>query len=904
MQTALKNVVLFNDGNATMKDLLGSKGANLAEMARLGLPVPPGFTITTDVCNEYLRNGHRLPLGLMDEVGLALSGVEKSMGRQFGDSDNPLLLSVRSGAKISMPGMMETVLNLGLNEETLPGLIRQSGDERFAYDTYRRFIQMFAAVVLGLNKDYFEDLLTHQKKLRGIHEDTSLSVTDLREIVTAFKEVVLDHTGQPFPDDPMTQLRMAIEAVFGSWLIPRAVAYRNHMRIDHTLGTAVNVQAMVFGNMGEDSATGVAFTRNPSTGEKELYGEFLVNAQGEDVVAGIRTPKKLSQMAEELPRLYQELSEIAYRLEHHYMDVQDMEFTVEQGRLFMLQTRTGKRTVQAAVKIAVDMVHEGLLTVEDALLRVDANQLSQLFLPAFNPMDKQKARKEGRLLTTGLTASPGAAMGILVFEPEQAKALSDAGEKVILIRPETCPDDVQGMLAAQGILTARGGNTSHAAVVARGLGKPCVVGCEDCRIDVKRGMLIVKGRAFRQGSLVSIDGATGEVFEGAIATQPPAVTEELAMLLSWADETRRLGVRANADTPADARKALEMGAKGIGLCRTEHMFMEKDRLPVVRDMILAPDSAERRRALEKLLPMQHGDFKAIFQVMKGAPVTIRLLDPPLHEFLPNLEEIQAELARLEQADPYQEDVKRQSAILHKVNELREVNPMMGFRGCRLGLVYPEIYEIQVRAIFEAACDVVAEGGAVQPEIMIPLVGYASELKMLREQLETVANEIMGRRNIWLHYLFGTMIEIPRAALVADQIAEYAEFFSFGTNDLTQLTLGFSRDDAEGRFLGRYLEKDLIADNPFDTLDQDGVGLLMEMSRDKGRLTQPNLKLGLCGEHGGEARSVQYCHQIGLDYVSCSPFRVPVARLAAAQAAIRERREREGAASTSVMAGRL
>lgn len=891
MQTALKNVYCFQDGNAGMKDLLGSKGANLAEMARLGLPVPPGFTITTDVCNEYLHNGQRIPTGLMDEVRYALHQVEQAMHRKFGDPDNPLLLSVRSGAKISMPGMMETVLNLGLNDDTLVGLIRQSGDERFAYDTYRRFIQMFSSVVLGINKDYFEDLLSHQKKQLGLQDDTQLLAHDLRELVEAFQSLVMDQTGQPFPTDPMTQLQLAIEAVFGSWLIPRAVAYRNHMGIDHGLGTAVNIQAMVFGNMGEHSATGVAFTRNPSTGEKELYGEYLLNAQGEDVVAGIRTPKKLSQMAEGLPRIYQELSEIAYRLEHHYMDVQDLEFTVEQGRLFMLQTRTAKRTVQAAVSIAVDMVREGLLTVEDALLRVDANQLSQLFLPAFNPVEKQKARKEGRLLATGLNASPGAATGILVFDPVQAKKWVEAGEKVILTRIETCPDDVHGMLVAQGILTARGGNTSHAAVVARGLGKPCVAGCEDCQIDLKRETLTVKGKRFAQGSVISIDGATGEVFEGAIPTQPPATSEALNLLLSWADETRRLEVRANADTPADARKAVEMGAKGIGLCRTEHMFMEKDRLPVVRDMILAATSAERRKALEKLLPMQHEDFKAIFQVMKGQPVTIRLLDPPLHEFLPNRNEIQAALSQLESADPYQEDVKRQTAILRKIDELREVNPMMGFRGCRLGLVYPEIYEIQVRAIFEAACDVMAEGGVVQPEIMIPLVGYANELKTLREQLESVANEIMGRRDLWLHYLFGTMIEVPRAALTADQVAEYAEFFSFGTNDLTQLALGFSRDDSEGRFLARYLEKGIIAENPFETIDQQGVGLLMELSRDKGRQTRPHIKLGLCGEHGGEAKSVQYCHRIGLDYVSCSPYRLPIARLAAAQAVIHSRRER-------------
>lgn len=891
MQTALKTVYCFQNGHAGMKALLGSKGANLAEMARLGLPVPPGFTITTEVCNAYLHNGQRLPSGLMAEVGEALRQVEQSMRREFGNPENPLLLSVRSGASVSMPGMMETVLNLGLNDETLQGLIRQSGDERFAYDTYRRFIQMFSSVVLGINRDYFEDLLNHQKKQLGVQDDTQLQASDLQALVSAYQSLVVDQLGRPFPQEPMTQLQLAIEAVFGSWLIPRAVAYRNHMGIDHGLGTAVTVQAMVFGNMGENSATGVAFTRNPSTGEKELYGEYLINAQGEDVVAGIRTPRKLSHLAESMPRIYQALSEIAYRLEHHYMDVQDMEFTVEQGQLFMLQTRTAKRTVQAAVHIAVAMVDEGLLTVEDALLRVDANPLSQLFLPAFNTAEKQKARKDGRLLATGLNASPGAATGMLVFDPGKAKKLAETGKKVILARPETCPDDVHGMLVAQGILTARGGNTSHAAVVARGLGKPCVAGCEACQIDPQRETLWVKGKQFRAGDIVSIDGATGEVFEGVLATQPPATDEALNRLLGWADELRSLEIRANADTPSDAKKAVEMGARGIGLCRTEHMFMAQERLPVVREMILAASTMDRRNALERLLPMQHEDFRQIFQAMAGYPVTIRLLDPPLHEFLPNQDEIRAALERLAMADPYQQEVKRQTAILNKVRELHEVNPMMGFRGCRLGLVYPEIYEIQVRAIFEAACDVIAEGGTVQPEIMIPLTGHASELRILREQVESLAAEIMAQRGIQLYYLFGTMIEVPRAAVTANQIAEYAEFFSFGTNDLTQLALGFSRDDSEGRFLAKYLEKGIIPENPFHTLDQEGVGFFMELSRDRGRLTRPDLKLGVCGEHGGEAKSVQYCHRIGLDYVSCSPFRVPVARLAAAQAVIHSRRER-------------
>jgi pyruvate,orthophosphate dikinase len=885
MQSIMKKIYLFHEGNAYMKDVLGSKGANLAEMVRAGLPVPPGFTIITDVCNDYFAQGEQFPMDLLPEVETALSQIEFAMGRRFGDINNPLLVSVRSGAKVSMPGMMETVLNLGLNDKTLQGLIRQSGDERFAYDTYRRFIQMFATVVLGVNKDFFENILSHRKKQLHVQHDSDLDLESLKQVVEAFKEVVQDTTGQSFPQDPMYQLRQAIEAVFRSWNIPRAVAYRNHMKIEHDLGTAVNVQAMVFGNMGEDSATGVAFTRNPATGEKELYGEYLMNAQGEDVVAGVRTPLKLSDMAEHMPALYSEFSEIAYRLEHHYMDVQDMEFTIEKGRLFMLQTRTGKRTIQAAVKVAVDFVNEGILTPEEALLRIDANQLPQLLLPMFDAGAMSEAREKNRRLAIGLSASPGAATGMMVFDPDEAEAMAASGQKVILVRTETCPDDVHGMIAAQGILTSRGGNTSHAAVVARGMGKPCVAGCESCRIDQKAQTLTVNGKILHKGTLISIDGTTGEVFEGAISTVPPVIEPELEILLTWADETRRLGVRANADTPADARKALELGAKGIGLCRTEHMFMAPDRLPVVQRMILAENTAAREEALAKLLPMQLEDFKGIFRAMAGHPVTIRLLDPPLHEFLPKPEDLQTELEALYKGDPYQQAIQEKKATLKKVKELQEVNPMMGFRGCRLGLVYPEIYRMQVEAIFEAACDLALEGVNVQPEIMIPLVSYVSELKRLREQLEEVATTVMQRRDVWLHYLFGTMIEVPRAALVADEIAQAAEFFSFGTNDLTQLTLGYSRDDAEGRFLGNYLEKGILKENPFEVLDTSGVGQLIEMARDKGRMMRSHLKLGICGEHGGESHSVQFSHQVGLDYVSCSPFRVPVARLAAAQAAI-------------------
>jgi pyruvate,orthophosphate dikinase len=885
VQTALKSVYAFKSGHRGMKDLLGSKGANLSEMVQLGLPVPPGFILTTAVCNQYLSREQRLSDRLMAEVNEALRLVEHDLGRVYGDSENPLLLSVRSGAKISMPGMMETVLNLGLNEETLGGLIRQFDNEWFAYDTYRRFVQMFGSVVLGVKKEYFDDLFSHQKAHWGIAEDAQPSVSMMRQLVNAYKEVILDRTGQPFPDSPQEQLRLAIEAVFRSWQTPRAIAYRNHQKIDHALGTAAIVQAMVFGNLGTDSATGVAFTRNPANGDKDLYGEYLMNAQGEDVVAGVRTPEKLSALAVEMPRIYQELSEVAYRLEQHYRDVQDMEFTVERGRLFVLQTRTGKRTVQAAVKIAVDMVEEGLLTREEALLRIDANQLSQLFVPAFNQAEKGKAKHAGRLLAVGLNASPGAATGKLVFDPEEAKQCAAQGEAVILCRVETCPDDIHGILAAQGILTSRGGNTSHASVVARGLGKPCVAGCEACQVDLRAETLTVQGKIFSKGALISIDGTTGEVYEGGLGAETPSHNPGLDVLLSWADQLRRLAVRANADTPSDALKALEMGAEGIGLCRTEHMFMGEERLPVVRQLILARTSGERCQALSQLLPMQRQDFITLLQIMSGKPVTIRLLDPPLHEFLPNREEVQTELLALKQADPYQLAYQEKQLVLRKIDELREVNPMMGFRGCRLGLVYPEIYEMQVRAIFEAACQVLAQGGIVRLEIMIPLVGFASELKQIQQQLDAVAQRVMRERQCGLDYCFGTMIEVPRAALVADELAQCARFFSFGTNDLTQLTLGFSRDDSEGRFLARYLEKDILPNNPFETLDIDGVGRLMTMARDLGRQARPDLKLGLCGEHGGEAQSVQFADRIRLDYVSCSALRIPVARVAAAQAVI-------------------
>lgn len=898
MSVSYKRVYLFHEGNAAMKDTLGGKGANLAEMTQAGLPVPPGLTITTQTCNAYLENNCRFPEGLWDEVLTGLKEIENSVGKQFGDAKNPLLLSVRSGAKVSMPGMMETVLNLGLNDETLNGLIQQTQNPWFAYDSYRRFITMFSIVVLDLSKDPFDELMDVMKQAKGITQDTDLTTDDLKALVADYKSLVKTQWGAEFPQDVHEQLRLAIEAVFQSWNIPRAIAYRNYNKIDHFLGTAVNVQSMVFGNMGHDSATGVAFTRNPATGEKVLYGEYLVNAQGEDVVAGIRTPKKIAEMELELPDLYHQFVAIAQKLETHYRDMQDMEFTIEKGRLFMLQTRSGKRTAQAAVKIAHDFYQEGILTQAEALLSVDANQLPQILLKRFELEAKQQAKKEKRLLATGLNASPGAATGQIVFDADEAEGLAQAGESVILVRVETCPDDIHGMIAAQGVLTARGGNTSHAAVVARGMGKPCVAGCESLSIDLKAKTLTVSGKTFKQGDILSIDGATGEVFSGTILTEEPKLSLELMTLLGWADMERKLSVRANADTPEDAKKAYELGARGIGLCRTEHMFMAQDRLPVVQEMILSGAEESRKAALAKLLPMQLQDFKGIFRAMAGCPVTIRLLDPPLHEFLPNYESLLEEVVALRYEFPNSPALHEKQALLKKVSELKESNPMMGLRGCRLGLLYPEISEMQVRAIFEAATDLAQEGIGVVPEIMIPLIGTASELKMARNHLVAVAEEVMNRKETRLQYQFGTMIEIPRAAITADEVSEHAEFFSFGTNDLTQMTFGYSRDDAEGKFLGQYLEKGILKDNPFETIDVNGVGALMNTAIQKGKATRPNLKLGICGEHGGEAKSVQFFHTLGLQYVSCSPFRVPVARLAAAQAALKEKASKKQALNLS------
>ncbi|MBS1989366.1 MAG: pyruvate, phosphate dikinase [Cyanobacteria bacterium SZAS LIN-3] len=877
-----------------MREMLGGKGAGLAEMTKSGVNVPPGLTIMTSSCREYTELGQKMPPGLMDEVMKDLALIEKSLDRKLGDLEKPLLLSVRSGAKFSMPGMMDTVLNLGLNDKTVQSLAKLTGNERFAYDSYRRFIQMYSNVVLEISKDNFEDLLDDMKDELKLTSDADLSVTDLKKLVESYKALVQERSGKPFPQEAKEQLAGSVEAVFKSWNNNRAVYYRNLNKIDHNLGTAVNIQSMVFGNFDNDSATGVCFTRNPSTGEKLLYGEYLTNAQGEDVVAGVRTPKKISDMATEMPAVHKELLATVGMLEKHYRDMQDIEFTIEQGKLYILQTRTGKRTAAAAVKVAVDMVNEGLVTKEEGLQRVEPMQLNQLLLPSFVPEEKNKAKAEKRLLATGLNASPGAAIGKISFNPDDAEHLASKGEKIILVRIETCPDDIHGIVPSRGIITARGGMTSHAAVVARGMGKPCVAGCEALRIDLEKETLNVAGKTFKRGDVISIDGSTGEIFEGAIATSEPAFSAEFDTLLAWADKVRRLGVRTNADTPDDAKLARHFGAQGIGLCRTEHMFMAQDRLPVVQAMILSSDETERAEALAKLLPMQRQDFIGIFEAMTGLPVTIRLLDPPLHEFLPKEELLIEEVATMKAKNQSGAALREKEILLGKVSELKESNPMMGLRGCRLGLMYPQINKMQVQAIFEAAIEVKNKGLEVLPEIMIPLVGHVNELKYARQQLEAVAREVMDKAKCEISYKFGTMIEIPRACVTADEIAEYAQFFSFGTNDLTQMTFGYSRDDAEGKFLQRYLDgvefdgakHKVLMTNPFEVLDAKGVGKLMQIAVDLGRKARPELKLGICGEHGGEPQSIAFANQLGLDYVSCSPFRVPVARLAAAQAMLK------------------
>ncbi|MFO7259672.1 MAG: pyruvate, phosphate dikinase [bacterium] len=871
------------DGGREDKALLGGKGANLAEMARIGVPVPPGFTITTEVCRHYLREG-KYPAELREQVAAALARLEKETGKTFGGGDFPLLLSVRSGAPISMPGMMETILNLGLNDETVEALARATDNPRFAYDSYRRFVNMYGDVVLGVEHDAFEELLSARKAAKGVEADTDLDADDLRALVGEYKALVAERTGKPFPDDPHEQLWGAIEAVFRSWNIDRAVAYRRVHGIPDDLGTAVNVQAMVFGNMGEDSGTGVAFTRDPSTGERRFFGEFLLNAQGEDVVAGIRTPVPIAEMAERMPAAYRELIEVQSRLEKHFREMQDLEFTVERGRLYLLQTRTGKRTAAAAVRIAVDMVDEGLITEREAVLRVDPKQLDQLLHPRLDP----NARVT--VLATGLPASPGAAAGRVVFDPDEAAELGAKGEPVILVRRETSPDDFHGMVAAKAIVTARGGMTSHAAVVARGMGKCCVVGARDIHIDLERGEFTAHGVTVKAGDWISVDGTTGRVLLGKVATVEPELSEHFQRLMSWADSFRTLRVRTNADTPADAKKAREFGAEGIGLCRTEHMFFEGDRITAMREMILAEDEEGRRRALAKLLPMQRDDFLGIFRAMDGLPVTIRLLDPPLHEFLPATREDTELVAKAMGVDV--------DTLMRAVERHREANPMLGHRGVRVGITYPEVTEMQARAIFEAAVQATREGVSVYPEVMVPLVADVKELRHQARLIRRVAEEVMREAGVEVPYLIGTMIELPRAALMAGSIAEEAEFFSFGTNDLTQTSFGISRDDAAS-FLPRYMEDGIFSEDPFQVLDRDGVGRLIAIATKEGRATRPTLKVGICGEHGGEPSSVEFCHEVGLDYVSCSPYRVPIARLAAAHAALKSAERPEAAPAAAV-----
>ncbi len=864
------------EGNKDMKNLLGGKGANLHEMTNLGIPVPPGFTISTEACVYYFKN-NKFPEGLEEQVKENLKKLEQLTGKVFGSIDNPLLVSVRSGARASMPGMMDTILNLGLNDQAVQGLAKRTNDERFAYDSYRRFIQMFSDVVLGIERNLFEEKLKEKKNEVGVREDFELQAKHLKELVEEFKDIVRRVTGEAFPQDPQRQLWLAIEAVFKSWNNKRAIEYRRLHRIPDEWGTACNVQTMVFGNMGFDSATGVAFTRDPSTGEKTVYGEYLTNAQGEDVVAGIRTPKKLQLLAQEMPEAYKELVRIFNNLELHYRDMMDVEFTIEKSKVYILQTRVGKRSARAEVKIAVDMVKEGLITKEEAILRVDPKRIEQLLHPMIDP----KAEKV--VLTKGLPASPGAAWGKVIFDSDEAADLAEAGEPVILVRDETSPDDMRGMARSKGILTARGGMTSHAAVVARGIGKPCVVGAEEIEVDYDENLFRVRDVVVKKGDVITIDGSTGEVLLGKIPTVDPELFEEFNELLHWADEIRWIGVRANADTPSDAERARKFGAEGIGLCRTEHMFFEGERIYAMQEMIIAKTKEERERALAKLLPMQRDDFKGIFKAMNGFPVTIRLLDPPLHEFVPKTKEQMEELSKRTGISVEEIEAKSEA--------LREANPMLGHRGCRLGIVYPEITEMQARAIFEAACECIKEGIKVIPEIMVPIVSIKEELDNQKAIIDKVAAEVMKEQGVEVSYSVGTMIELPRACMTADKIAQSAEFFSFGTNDLTQTTFGFSRDDV-GKFVPRYIEMGILKDDPFQVLDQEGVGSLVKIGIEKGRSTRPNLKVGICGEHGGEPSSVEFCHKVGMDYVSCSPFRVPVARLTAAQGVVKEKSKRQ------------
>ncbi len=874
------------EGRATMRDLLGGKGANLAEMANLGLPVPPGFSITTEVCTHFYASGKKYPKELAKQVDAGLAHVARITGKGFGDRSNPLLVSVRSGSRASMPGMMDTVLNLGLNDETVEALAQKSGDRRFAYDSYRRFIQMYCNVVLGIEHHHFEDILEDHKARAGMTLDTELSADDWVNMVARFQERVQEELGQPFPQEPQQQLWGAIGAVFDSWMNQRAITYRRLNSIPESWGTAVNVQAMVFGNMGDTSATGVAFTRNPSTGEKRLYGEFLINAQGEDVVAGIRTPQEITEIARKeagsdkpsmeaaMSAAFKELTRIYNTLERHYRDMQDLEFTVEQGKLWMLQTRTGKRTAKAALRIAVELANERLISRQEAVARIDPASLDQLLHPTIDP------KAERNVIATGLPASPGAASGEIVFSSDDATKLKADGKKVILVRAETSPEDIHGMHAAEGILTTRGGMTSHAAVVARGMGKPCVSGAGTLRVDYNAQTMQAAGRTFKRGEIITIDGSTGQVLAGRVAMTEPAMSGEFGTLMGWADAVRVLGVRANADTPADARLAIRFGAEGIGLCRTEHMFFDEERIQAVREMILADDEKARRDAIAKLLPMQRGDFVELFEIMGGLPVTIRLLDPPLHEFLPHGEEEIATVAASMGTDP--------KKLADRARELHEFNPMLGFRGCRIAIAYPEIAEMQARAIFEAAVEAGKRtGNPVVPEVMVPLIATKAELDIVKARIDAMAAAVTKETGAKLNYQVGTMIELPRAALLAEEIAESAEFFSFGTNDLTQTVFGISRDDAAS-FLGIYTARGILPGDPFVSIDREGVGELVRIGVERGRRTRKNLKVGICGEHGGDPASVAFCHEVALDYVSCSPFRVPIARLAAAQAAIGKR----------------
>lgn len=873
-----KWVYLFREGNADMRNLLGGKGANLAEMTNLGLPIPPGFTVTTEACTDYYNHGRSISEEIQTQIFDALALLEEKLGKKFGDTENPLLVSVRSGARASMPGMMDTILNLGLTDISVEGFAKRTGNPRFAYDSYRRFIQMFSDVVMEVPKSLFERVIDEIKEDRKVHFDTELTAEDLKEVIRRFKEIYKEKMGEEFPQEPRVQLMEAVKAVFRSWDNERAIVYRRMNDIPGDWGTAVNVQSMVFGNMGNTSGTGVAFTRNPSTGAKGIYGEYLINAQGEDVVAGIRTPQPITRLEEDLPECYEEFLKIANRLEEHYRDMQDMEFTIEDGKLYFLQTRNGKRTAQAALQIACDLVDEGMITPQEAVSRIEAKSLDQLLHPAFDP----DALKKGTVMGQALPASPGAAAGKIYFTAEEAKEAHETGERVILVRLETSPEDIEGMHAAEGILTVRGGMTSHAAVVARGMGTACISGCGDIVIDEKKKQFTLGGKTYFEGDYISLDGSTGKIYDGDIQTQEASISGNFGRIMSWADSFRKLRVRTNADTPADAANAVHLGAEGIGLCRTEHMFFEPERIPKIRKMILSKTVEEREKALEELIPFQKGDFKALYEVMEGKPVTIRFLDPPLHEFVPTDEKDIEALAK--DMNLSVEEVKSTCSELH------EFNPMMGHRGCRLSVTYPEIARMQTRAVIEAAIEVSKEKGfEIVPEIMVPLVGDKKELKFVKDVIVETAEKVKAEKNSNLVYHIGTMIEIPRAALLANEIAEEAEFFSFGTNDLTQMTFGFSRDDA-GKFLVDYYKSKIYESDPFAKLDQNGVGQLIEMAVTKGRSQRPNLKIGICGEHGGDPSSVAFCHKVGMDYVSCSPFRVPIARLAAAQAAIKNPRK--------------